>query len=176
MPKQPSWITAGRKARLAKVAVDSVSDLVSWQVDLSTGEFTNPHYDIDSIIQYWRSEDRETARLAWRMLQREIHSLGEPRAPIRGHFNNISRDIWADKQPLFYVEAIGMSALTLKPYALVKLNPNTFTKLQVDLGDSLRKVSKNRRHKALRYGKPLPPSATEAISRKVSLAVRDYLK
>jgi hypothetical protein len=48
-------------------------------------------------------------------------------------------------------------------------------RLYIDLGTSLRGISKNKRRKAIRYGKELPKSIQERIAEKVSLAVRDYL-
>jgi len=48
-------------------------------------------------------------------------------------------------------------------------------RLYVDLGDSLREVSKNKRRKAVRYGKELPKSIEQRIAERVWLAVRDYL-
>ena len=171
----PKWETEGRKARLLKVAVDSIHDLASWRVDLLTGAFFSPKYNLEAIISDWKAEDREAARLEWKRVQREIHSLGETRTPIRGRFSNIARDIWADKQPLFYLEAMGMDALKLRPFARVKVASSYF-RLYVDLGDSLRPVSKNRKRKAIRYGKPLPPSVDQAIAQKIGRAVQDYLK
>jgi len=47
-------------------------------------------------------------------------------------------------------------------------------RLYVDLGEALKQASKSQRRKAIRYGKALPVSAREAVSRKVLEAVRDY--
>ncbi len=78
-----------------------------------------------------------------------------------------------DKQPEFFVEAIGVSGLTYKPFAKVRL-ASSFMRLHVDLKDTLKPVSKNQKRKALRYGK-----VTADIQGKVNdacwLAVKHYL-
>ncbi|MDO8717337.1 MAG: hypothetical protein Q7J73_11120, partial [Dehalococcoidales bacterium] len=92
-----------------------------------------------------------------------------------GRFNSISMDIFHDKQPLFYREALGISGLTLTPFAKVRIG-SSYMRLYVDLGESLRGTSKNSRRKAIRYGKQLPQSIENRISDRVWQAVRDYLK
>lgn len=59
-------------------------------------------------------------------------------------------------------------------YIKALLTPTT-NGLYVDLGDALKRVSKNKRRKAIRYGKPLPPEAETNVSVLVSKAVKDYL-
>lgn len=129
------------------------------------------------LIREWSNADRAQSLAEWRAEAKALHSLGETRTPIRGQFNNISRDIYSSAQPLFFVETLGMNGLTLKPFAKVKL-ASSYLRLHIDLGDCLHKVnvSKNAKRKAIRYGKPLPKSVEERIAEKVSLAVRDYLK
>jgi len=48
-------------------------------------------------------------------------------------------------------------------------------RLFVDLGEALREVSKSKRRKAIRYGKPLPQETQAIITLKVIEAVRDYI-
>jgi hypothetical protein len=120
------------------------------------------------IIDDWQADDREQASLEWQAERKAIHSLGERRLPIRGQFNNISKDLWFDKQPLFYIENIGVSGVTLKPFARVKLS-SSYMRLYVDLTESLQGVSKNKKRKAIRYGK------LNSITAIVSQAVLDYL-
>jgi hypothetical protein len=68
-----------------------------------------------------------------------------------------------------------MNGLTLKPFALVKLASSN-QQLYIDLGTSLRGVSKNRKRKAIRYHKPLPSQVNEMVTKLVGEAVKDYLK
>ena len=131
-------------------------------------------YLSEEIIEGWKAEDREAAKIAWEAELKAMHSLGETRLPLRGRFNNISRDIFHSSQPLFYLEAIGIDGLRLQSFAKVKLS-SSYLRLYIDLGNSLRGVSKNRKRKAIRYAKPLPKVAEARVLELVTSAVRDYL-
>jgi hypothetical protein len=133
-------------------------------------------YDIrsENVIQGWQQSDREQASLEWQAERKALHSLGETRTPILGRWNNISRDIFHSSQPLFYIEKLGMDCLRLQPFAKVKIG-SSFMRLYVDLADSLRPISKNQRHKAIRYGKRLPATIEERINERVKVAVQHYL-
>jgi len=169
MTTYPKWSTPNRRAYLVKLFVDSGGFCVAGHQNCPIPEH---HYEvyIEHIIEDWKAEDRES----WKAERKAIHSLGERRYPIRGQFSTISKDIFFESQPLFYFEALGISGLTLQPFAKVKIASSYFH-LYIDLGDTLRSTSKNRRRKAIRYGKQLPKSIEERITEKVRLAVRDYL-
>ena len=171
----PKWLNPSRKAYLARLMLEYTT-IGGWQVDLLTSEVYHPDYEarIAPLIEDWQSDDREQAKLNWQLEQRYMHSLGEPRLPVRGRFNNISRDIFHDIQPLFYFEGLGLDAIRLLPFAKVKLS-SSYLRLYVNLGDSLRGVSKHQKRKAIRYGKALPKTIEQAIQLSVSLAIRDYL-
>ena len=134
------------------------------------------HYErvANRLVKEWQAEDRVQANLDWKAEVKAMHSLGERRLPIRGKFSNIATDIFFERQPLFYLESLGMSGLKLQPFAKVKLS-SSYMRLYVDLGDSLKAISKNKRRKAIRYAKPLPQEVAVKVSKLVSLAVRDYL-
>ena len=173
MTTQPKWSSPLRKAHLVKLFLDSGGFCIFGHKDCSIPEH---HYElyIESLIDSWKTEDREQARLDWIQERKAIHSLGERRYPITGRFNNISMDIFHDRQPLYYLEGLGIDGLKLQPFARVKL-ASSYMKLYINLGDSLRGTSKNKRRKAIRYGKELPKSIQERIHQQVWLAVRDYL-
>ena len=173
MPHLPKWATPNRKAHLIKLFVDSGGFCVYGHQNCSIPEH---HYElyIEGLIGGWKAEDRELAIIDWLAERKAIHSLGERRYPIAGRFNNISMDIFHDQQPLYYREGLGMNGLTLTPFAKVKIG-SSYMRLYVDLGDSLRGVSKNKRRKAIRYAKQLPKSVENRIAERVWLAVRDYL-
>ena len=134
------------------------------------------HYEIfiEGLIDDWKADDREQAKLDWQAERRSMHSLNEKQLPLRGRFNNISSEIWHESQPLYYLESMGMNGLTLKPFAKVKLS-SSFQHLYIDLGESLRGISKNRKRKAIRYNKPLPQQASEVVSKLIWESVRHYL-
>jgi len=174
MANLPKWSTPSRQAVLVKLFVDSGGFCVFGHKNCP---IDSHHYEvyIEGLIEDWQAEDRLEASLDWQAERKAMHSLGETRLPLRGRWNNIARDIFHDKQPLFYIEAMGISGLTLKPFARVKLG-SSYMRLYVDLGDSLKPISKNKRRKAIRYGKALPKAVSDRIAELVKLAVRDYLK
>ena len=173
MTTQPKWSTLDRKAHLVKLFLDSSGFCIYGHKACSIPEH---HYEvyIEALIDNWQAEDREQARLDWEAESKALHSLGERSYPIAGRFNNISMDIFFAQQPLYYLEGLGIDGLKLQPFARVKL-ASSYMRLYVSLGDNLRGTSKNKRRKAIRYGKELPKSIQERIAEKVSLAVRDYL-
>ncbi len=169
----PKWSTPDRKAYLVKLFLDSGGFCIYGHRNCSIPKH---HYEvyIEGLIDDWKADDREQAKLDWIEESKVIHSLGERRYPVTGRFNNISMDIFHDKQPLYYLEALGISGLKLLPFARVKI-ASSYMRLYIDLGDTLRGTSKNKRRKAIRYGKELPKSIQERIGEKVRLAVRDYI-
>ena len=76
----------------------------------------------DSVIHNWRIDDKEAIQSQWLAEQKAIHSLGERQTShLRGKFSTVSSYIWHSTQPLFYLEAIVIDGLRLKPFAKVKL-------------------------------------------------------
>ena len=128
----------------------------------------------DTCIQNWRADDRQTDLAEWKRERYNLHTLNERTLPVRGRFSYISNVIWHESQPIYYIEGIGMNGLTLKPFAKVKLS-SSYEYLYVDLGTSLRAVSKNKKRKAIRYHKPLPSSVDAVIADTVGKAVKEYL-
>ena len=169
MATYPKWSTPSRQVLLVKLFLDSGGFCIYGHKPCSIPEH---HYQvvIEHLIEDWKEDDREN----WKLERKALHSLGERRLPIRGRFNNISSDIFHDRQPLFYLEGLGISGLTLQPFAKVKLS-SSWLRLYVDLGDSLKAISKNKRRKAIRYGKPLPQEVEARVTKLVTLAVKDYL-
>ena len=173
MTTMPKWSTPNRQACLVKLFVDSGGFCIFGHKNCPIPEH---HYQvfIEGLIDDWKADDREQASLDWKAQRKAIHSLAERKSPIRGRFNTISKDIFYDRQPLYYLEALGISGLKLQPFAKVKI-ASTYYHLYIDLGDSLRSTSKNRRRKAIRYGKALPLEVEARVKKLVTLAVRDYL-
>lgn len=169
----PKWSTTDRKAHLVKLFLNSGGFCVFGHKDCLIAAH---HYEvyIDALISDWQAEDRQQARLDWEEERKAIHSLGERRYQ-EGRFGSISREIFYASQPLYYLEALGVSGITLTPFAKIKLG-SSYMRLYVDLGDSLRGASKNQRRKAIRYGKVLPKVIDERVAATIKEAVRDYLK
>jgi len=164
MPRLPKWATADRQAHLVNLFVRSQGFCVFGHKPCP---YPHHHYElfIEQLIKDWKAEDRATRQAEWEAERKALHSLGERRYPLRGQFSAIGKDIFYADQPQYYIEGIGISGLTFRPFAKVRL-ASSFVRLHIDLGDSLKKVSKNKRRKALRYGK---------IPETVKRAVRHYL-
>ena len=170
---KPKWVNPTRQAHLVSLFVRSRGFCIYGEQNCIIPEH---HYEvfIESLINDWKADDRETNRLEWKNERKIMHALNEKTLPMRGRFNGVSSDIWHDSQPIYYLESMGMDCLKLKPFAKVKLS-SSYQHLYVDLGDSLRNVSKNRKRKAIRYNKPLPQSANAIVSQLIIEAVKDYL-
>ncbi|MBA7681241.1 hypothetical protein ES703_89579 [subsurface metagenome] len=176
MPKistLPQWATPERKAKLVELFYRSGGFCIFGEPACIIPEH---HYElfIEGLISDWKADDREGRRLEIRLESIRLHSLAEPSQPLRGRFSAISKDIFRSNQPRYYIEGLGISGLTLQPFVRVRLS-SSFMRLYVNLGQALRGVSKNRKRKAIRYGKPLPKTIEQAINELVRASVRDYL-
>ena len=165
-----------RKSYLAQITLKYMSNFPKgWNLDLMFGDFFNTEYDceVKRIMSYWKVDDREAKQALWEAERKAIHALNE-KPYHNGRFGSVSSVIWHESQPLYYIDGLGMNGLTCKPFVKVKLS-SSYTHLYIDLGESLRNVSKNRKRKAIRYGKPLPNQVSEIVSSKANDAVLHYL-
>ncbi len=135
------------------------------------------HYEIvqSRLIREWAQDSRSQTNAKWQRERQVLHALGEPRTPIRGRFSGLTREIVLDNQPAYYLEGLGISGLTFKPFAEVRI-ASSYMHLFIDIGSSLNSVSKNKKRKAIRYGKPLPARVLDGIDLECNKAVRHYLK
>jgi hypothetical protein len=168
---QPKWSTPNRKQALVALFEKSRGFCVFGHKECQIPEH---HYllFIDDLIRDWQAQDRSQLAATWQADREAMHSLGEHHAPINGRFNNISRDIFNDSQPLYYLETIGFDGLHLKPFARVKIG-SSWVRLYVTL-DSLNERSKHAKRKAVRHGKVTLSLQNQIIAR-VSEAVKHYL-
>lgn len=165
---KPKWATPDRQAHLVKLFVRSQGFCVFGHRPCPYPEH---HYElfIDGLIADWIREDKAQKRAEGQAERKALHSLGERRYPLRGQFSAIGKDIFYASQPQFYLEAIGISGLTFRPFAKVRL-ASSYMRLHIDLADSLKDTSKNARRKAIRHGR-----LTDTASQRVRQAVRHYL-
>lgn len=169
----PKWATPERRTVLVRLFLDSRGFCVFGHRQCLIPEHHYPVY-IEGLIHDWKAIDREQSQAEWEAELRAIHSLGERTYPLRGQFSAVSREIFADSQPLYYFDGQSISGITLTPFIRVRI-ASSYVRLYVDLGEALREVSKSKRRKAIRYGKPLPKSTEVLIRRKVLEAIRHYL-
>ena len=168
----PKWATPDRRNFLVQLFLSSGGFCVYGHKKCLIPEH---HYSLYSelLIKDWKHLDIEQRLAEWEAERKALHSLGERSYPIRGQFSAVSRDIYAESQPLYYFEGQAVSGITLMPFVRVRI-ASSYIRLYVDLGEALRQVSKSQRRKAIRYGKALPEPTKVAIRRKVLEAVRDY--
>ena len=169
----PKWATLDRRKVLVQLFLSSGGFCVFGHKKCLIPEH-HYHLYIEFLIEDWKQLDRALSQAEWEAERKVLHSLGERTYPIRGQFSAVSREIFADNQPLYYLEGQSVSGLTLTPFVKVRM-ASSYMRLFVDLGEALRQVGKNQRRKAIRYGKPLPQEIQVIIRRKVLEAVRDYL-
>ena len=168
----PKWANPPRQLYLAKLTFDYLLES-GWQLDLLTGEFYHPQLEklYQQNIAYWQEDDRAELWALWQAEQKAMHRLGEA-GRTKGEFDAIARDIFFAEQPQHYIEGLGINILVHRPFAKIRL-ASSYVCLFVDIGDALRGISKNRKRKAIRYGK-VTPEVKRDIDKVCSLAVRDF--
>ncbi len=126
------------------------------------------------IVRDWVRDDAEARAYLRKLEARGLHAFTSESGALRGNFNAISRTIYCDNQPMFYILGLGVDALTFKPYAKVRI-AGSIVALHVYIGEALKTLSKCKRRKVVRYGKPLPAVMTAIVSEEAAKAVRHYL-
>lgn len=174
MGQSPKWATPHRQAHLVALFLRSQGFCVFGHRPCPNPD--HHHYEpfIEWLIAEWVADDRAQRVAEWQAEQRQIHCLGE-RGSARGHFSMVGRDIFFSHQPQYYLEGLSISGLTFMPFAKLRL-ASSFVHLHVDLGDTLRGLSKAKRRKAIRYGKALPEEVQRKVDHLCTRAVRHYLR
>jgi hypothetical protein len=168
----PKWATPHRKAQLVNLFLRSGGFCVFGHRPCPN---PNHHYQlyIEGLIGDWVADDRAQAEAEWRALERAMHGLAE-RKPERGQFNATAKDAYYAQQPQYYLDGLGVSGLTFRAFAKVRL-ASSYVNLLVDIAGPLKGASKARRRKAIRYGKALPAEVQEKVDQVCGRAVRHYL-
>ena len=172
MAKQPKWTNPTRQTYLVTLFLRSKGFCVFGHPKCTIPEH---HYEIyiDDLVADWIAEDRAQRQAEWKAEFVARHSTNERRLPLHGRFSGIGQDIYYDNQPEFYLEGLGISGLTFKPFAKLRL-ASSYVRLHVDLEDILKPVSKSQKRKAIRYGK-IPTDLQDKIQDKCWQAVRHYI-
>jgi hypothetical protein len=118
----------------------------------------------EEAIRYWVSDDVSQRAAQWREEQRRMHR--DQRRIRQGRFDTVSREQFLASQPSYYIEALGVDALTFRAVAKVRI-PSTGIRIFVDVGDAVHKASKSARRKAARYGTPLPKTVDDVAQKAV---------
>ncbi len=170
----PKWVNAERQTYLISLFLHSGGFCVYGHKPCAIPSHHGEVY-IERVIGNWIADDKAQRQAEWLVERRQLHNLNERRYPLRGQFNALAKDIFLDNQPQYYLIGIGISGLTFRPFAMVKIASSYF-QLHINLADTLRNLSKSKRRKAIRYGKALPIEIQQEVDRICNLAVRHYLK
>ena len=168
----PQWSTPERRDHLVRLFSRSGGFCVFGKRPCANPEAHHYEPFTDALIRDWIADDREARHYAEALQRRALHRIPE-RGALRGTFSAISRDIYYDSQPDYFVEGIGVSGLTHRPFAKVRV-PSSFVRLHVDITDAMRGMSKNKRRKAKRYANALPVPVQREVERMCHEAVRHY--
>ena len=171
---KPLWATTERQNYLVNIFLASRGFCIYGHTACSNPAHYYELY-IERVISSWKADDRLQREAEWEAESKRLHSLGERHYPLRGQFSAISQEIFHDRQPQFYLLGMGISGLTFRAFAQVRLS-NTYLNLYVDIKDTLGKVGKVKRRKAVRYGKPLPLELQGEINKVCKLALDHYLE
>ena len=160
-PDGPAWIIRAALATPKVLAKMPLADLPHL-----------PFWLIRDWIALWKAEDREAVETAWREESRRLHALFN--ITHRGQFDSIARDEFFLRRPVWSIKAMGVGAFTFKRVAKVEIH-GLHRDIWVNLG-GMDKLSKNKKHKILRYGKGmLPRELEQTVSGQCSQAVKRFL-
>ena len=169
MGRYPKWVTIPRQTALVKLFSQSRGFCVFGHQLCPYPEHYYENF-IEALIKDWITEDRIQRHIDWKLEQETLHRTNERHHPLRGTFSGVSKDLFLDTQPQYYILAFGISGLTLKPFAKVRL-ASSYVVLWVEL-DKLTyvNISKSKRRKVIRYHKRI-----DDIDSRVIEAVKHYL-
>jgi len=172
--RYPQWVTPDRQTHLVRLFLDNKGFCVYGHKRCLIPEH---HYEvyIECLIADWKADDKAQSQAEWQAERRQLHRVGERRYPLKGQFSAVSKDIFFADQPQYYLLGLGISGLTFKPFAQIRLS-SSFVSLYIDLGDTLKGLSKTKRRKAIRYGVRLPYEVEREVNNICRMAVRHYLE
>ena len=170
--KQPKWVNPTRQNYLVTLFSKSRGFCVYGHPHCTIPEH---HYEIyiDNLVKDWISMDRQDRQAEWQAEFEARHRTNDRSYPLHGKFSGIAQDVYYDNQPEYYLDGIGVSGLSFKPFAKVRL-ASSDVHLYVNLGDILQPMSKSKKRKMIRYGK-IPQDIEDRISVRCWQAVKHYL-
>jgi hypothetical protein len=172
--RYPLWATPDRQTLLIRLFLNGNGFCVYGHKLCPIPEH---HYELytELLIADWKGDDKAGRQSEWLAERIQLHRTNDRHLPLQGQFSGVSKDIFFANQPPYYLLGFGISGLTFKPFAQVRLS-SSFVSLYVDLGDTLKGLSKSKRRKAIRYGKRLACDIQEEIVNRCKKAVRHYLE
>ena len=124
----------------------------------------------------WKADDREQRTLDWKREQQAILdgtygsygrlSVTGRDGVVRPQFDPVSRDVFLNQRPEYYLKATGMDGVHGRPVAVVRV-PSTSIYLYVDVSAAFvkpTKPTKSQRKNARRRGKPIQEVAETTVT------------
>ena len=166
--RYPQWATPVRRAHLVRLFQESGGFCVFGHRFCRIRAHDYETF-IEGLIREWVAADMAERAAQWKEEQRRMHQVPDRRGWKR-RFDPVARERFLQARPEFYLEGVGVDALTLTRRAKVRV-PSTNIRLLVDV-TAVRIPSKSARRKARRYR----IARQEAIGTLCSMAVRDWWK
>lgn len=146
-PNAPVWIMRAALATPKVLARFPIADLHHL-----------PPWLAKELEAYWKADDRDKRSYLLKLEKRRMHALS-PQITKRGEWDSIRREQYLANREVFEIVAIGISALTFKRVAQVRI-PSLKATLWVDL--TRIEVNKSKSRKLARYKRGAAPKEMES--------------
>ena len=152
----PLWATPARQTFLVRLFHNGHGACIYGHPDCEVADHYYEFYS-EMVIDLWKAADREERAEAWTLEKKWLH----PRFRFfrRGPFDTISREEFLASRPLWKVQTVGVGAFTFQRVVKVEI-PALKKVIWVNLPKPAG-MSKNARHKLIRYGKGKLPEELE---------------
>ena len=169
---KPQWATPQRQAHLVKLFYRSGGFCVFGDRMCPYDEHHFPVF-METVIEEWKAEDRETRSLLLKLEQSTIHDGTYGR--YGGDFDPVARDVYFQERPTYYFLGYGVAAQSKKRIAVIRV-PSTYIRLYVEVSDAFQgvRISRNKRRKMSRYKSAPPAEVWQEIDRLCAQAVAVY--
>ena len=172
MVTKPQWATSQRQAHLVALFYRSGGFCVFGDKGCTVDAHHYPIF-METCIEEWKAEDRETRSVLLKVEQSTIHDGTYGR--YGGSFDPVTRDVYYQQRPVYYLMGFGVSAVSKRRIAVIRV-PSTFIRLYVDVADAFQGVSysRNKRRKMARYQSGPPAAVWERVDTLCAEAVAEY--
>lgn len=127
----------------------------NWRCDYADHPCYNPYDSFyvnteSRLITDWVNDDRRQLIAERQAEIKREHATNFRTYPLHGTFSGVSRDIYHDQQPCYYINGYGVSGVTCKPFVRLRI-ASSGVHLYVDISQALLPLSALQRRKARRY-------------------------
>ncbi|MDD5094114.1 MAG: hypothetical protein PHV74_07030 [Dehalococcoidia bacterium] len=162
----PQWATPERQAYLVDLFRECGGFCVYGHKPCKNPDHHFQNH-IEEFIKGWKEDDRAERADLLRLEHELIHQNPDTKGWGR-RFDPVTREQFLDSRPSYYLEGIGISGLTFRRIAKIRI-PSAYTRLYVELPKG--KLSRNKKRKLKRQQ---IQTETEMIDCLCQMAVDDY--